>query len=98
VSLGDRWIRPYLEDSTLWPVLIVLVAVAVTLASAVLLLAIGDRNPFAMAALVGLAWMSGDAVWGDLRHRRLGPTTGLILSIWVLAGVAAFAAIRAGLF
>jgi len=95
---GDRWIRPYFEDSALWPLLIVAFVIAVTIASAVLLLAFGDRNPFALAALLGLGWMSADTVWGDLRHRRLGLVSGLILSIWLFAGVATLAAIRTGLF
>ena len=95
----ERWIEPYFRDSTLWPVLIVAVSILVTLVAAVLLLAVVDRQLYAMAALLALAWMSGDAMLRQLRtRRRVGLLGAGILAVWALAGVAALAARLTGFF
>jgi hypothetical protein len=94
----ERWIEPYFRDSTLWPVLAVATAIAVTLLAMVLVLAIADRNLAAMAALLALGWMSADATRRELRSRaRLGVVGGSILVIWALGAAAAIAARRAGI-
>ncbi|UCE87586.1 MAG: hypothetical protein JSU66_07690 [Deltaproteobacteria bacterium] len=94
----EDWIRPLFTDSTLWPLLIVAILSLVTFGSAILLLAIRTRNHFALAALVILAWLSADASRSDLRRRRLGPVSGLILAVWSTAGLVAVAAVALGLF
>ena len=95
----DRWIEPYFRDPSLWPVLAVAIAILITLVAAVLLLAVVDRNPPAMGALLLLAWMSGDATLRQLRaRRRLGLLGGLVLSVWALGALAALAARAAGIF
>ena len=95
----DRWIEPYFRDSTLWPVLVVAASILVTLVAAVLLLAVVDRNLSAMAAVLALAWMSGDAMLRQLRaRRRLGLVGGAILGVWALSAAAALAARLAGIF
>jgi hypothetical protein len=64
-----------------------------------LLLAVGDRNLAAMAALLALGWMSVDATLRQLRSRgRLGLVGGSILAIWGLGIGAAIAARQSGLF
>jgi hypothetical protein len=94
----ERWIEPYFRDSSLWPVLGVAAAIAVTLVATILVLAVGDRNLAAMAALLALVWMSGDATLRELRaRRRLGLVGAAILAVWVLGAAAAFAARRSGL-
>lgn len=94
----ERWIEPYFRDSTLWPVLIVIAAIAITLVAFLLVLAVADRNLAAMAALLAVAWMSGDATLRQLRSRhRLGLVGGAILVVWTLGAVAAVAARRSGL-
>ena len=95
----ERWIEPYFRDSSLWPVLIVVASILVTLVAAVLLLAVVDRNLSAMAALLALVWMSGDATLRQLRARhRLGLVGGAILAVWGLGAAAALAARLSGFF
>lgn len=87
----DRFLRTYVEDSTLWPVLAVAALILASCGAALLLLALVDRNPFAGAALLVLVWMSGDVLRGDLRRRRLGATGGVVLGLWALAAAVAAA-------
>jgi hypothetical protein len=95
----ERWIAPYFHDSTLWPVLAVAAAIGVTGLAALLLLAALDRNLYAQAALLAVAWMSADAVLRERRaRRRLGLAGRSILALWALAAAAALAAWRWGLF
>jgi hypothetical protein len=95
----ESWIEPYFRDSSLWPVLLVALAIGATLLGSLILLAAVDRQPTAMAALVALVWMSGDATRRQLRaRRRLGLVGGSLLSLWALAGAAALAARLSGLY
>jgi hypothetical protein len=95
----DRWVEPYFRDSTLWPVLVVAAAIAVTLVAALLVLAVVDRNLYGMGALLALGWMSVDATWRDLRaRRRIGLVSGAVLAVWALGAAAAVAARRSGIF
>ncbi len=93
----DAWLGPFLTDSLLWPVAIVLVASLALFGSAILLLAL-ERNAFAWVALLGLLVATADGLRGVFRRRRLGPGGILILSLWVLSILAAVAAARLGLF
>jgi len=94
----ERWIEPYFRDSSLWPVLVVAAAIVVTLVATILVLAVGDRNLAAMAALLAFAWMSADATWRELRsRRRLGLVGAAILAVWVLGAAAAVAARTSGI-
>jgi hypothetical protein len=43
-----------------------------------------------------LAGISVDAIWLDLRRRRLGPVAGLILALWSVSALAAAAAVAFG--
>jgi hypothetical protein len=89
----ERWIEPYFRDSTLWPVLAVAVAIAVTLVASILVLAVADRNVAAMAALLALGWMSVDATLREFRsRRRMGLVAAAIFALWALGGAAAVAA------
>jgi hypothetical protein len=94
----ERWFEPFFRDSSLWPVLVAGVAILVTLLATVLVLAVGDRNPGAIAALLALAWMSADATRRQLRaHRRPGLLGASILAVWALATAAALAARWSGI-
>lgn len=91
----DRFLRPYVEDPALWPILVILVVTLVMFLAVALLLAVRGRNAFAIAALLILAWMSVDPV---VRARRLGTTGRLALVVWALAAAAAAAAVWLGLY
>ena len=95
----ERWLAPYFRDSTLWPVLAVVAASAVTGLASVLLLAAVDRNLAAMAALIALVWMSVDVTRRERRARgRTGLAGRALLALWALSLAAALAARRVGLF
>ena len=51
----DRWVMPYITDSTLWPVLLVIMAHVVAFVAPVLLFAVRDRHYVAIATALGLA-------------------------------------------
>jgi hypothetical protein len=95
----DVWLEPYFHDSTLWPVLVVAAAIAVTFAASLLLLALADQRLNAMAAL---ALALGASVHYSVREwrarRRLGLGARSLLGLWSLAAVVAFAANRLGIF
>jgi hypothetical protein len=94
----ERWLGPYFTDSTLWPVTFAAVVVLVLLGAALLIFAARERNPFAAAALLGLAWISADAVRSSRRAGRLGAVGRAILALWALVAGVAAAALALGLF
>lgn len=91
----DRHLAIFVEESTLWPVLVAAVLALTTGGAALMLLALGDRNLFAIAALLILVWMSVDFT---VRRRRLGVVGGFILAFWVLSALAALGFHSLGLF
>ncbi len=94
----ERWIRPFFEDSTLWPVLIVAVLIFATCGAALLALAVRERSLPAFGALAILAWMSADALRLCRRSGRLGLAGWAIAGLWALsAGIAALA-VTTGVF
>lgn len=94
----DRHIAVFYRDSTLWPVLVVAIAAALSLGGAAMLFAVRERSPYALAALALLAWMSVDAVWRDLAHRRFGVASRAIVGLWLGAAGAAWLAAHLGIF
>lgn len=94
----DRHLSIFYRDSTLWPVLFVVVAAAGTLGAAMLVLALRERNPYALAALALLGWISVDLVWRDLRQRRFGVASRSVLLLWSAAAGVALLAARMQLF
>ncbi len=94
----EQWILPFFTDSTLWPVLLVMAGVLATIGAAVLLLAVGDRNAFAIAALLLMLGMSGEQLYRDLRRGRLGLAGASIACLWLLIGLVAALLVRTGLF
>lgn len=93
--LADHLLE-YVRDSTLWPVLLVAVAIFVTLLAAVLLAALRQRNLFAVTALVVLAGVSADAVARELRRGAARVVTSMLAGLWALAIAAALVAIGLG--
>lgn len=92
----ERWVLPYLTDSSLWPVLAVAAAIAATIGAAVLLLAL-RRQPAALAALVLLAGVTAHALYEDVRAHRTPWAGGAALALWALSAAAAWGAVRLGL-
>lgn len=66
----DSWIRPYVVESTLWPLLIVVLASLAAFVAPVVLFALRDRHIPAMAALTALLVASGRAIGVDVAKRR----------------------------
>ena len=93
----DELLRPFLTDSMLWPLSLVVVVTIGTF-GAYLLVRVAERNVFSIAALVILGWMSFDGVRGSMRGGRPGPLAILILALWVVSAAGAVAGFRLGLF
>lgn len=92
----ELWLAPFFRDSTLWPVLAVAIMIFVLFGAWGLLLAVFERNLFALGAMLLVFWMSVDVV---IRNRRSGGAkliVGCIVGFWVLSVVAATGAHRAG--
>lgn len=80
----DEVVRGFTEDSSLYPVLAVVVVIFATLAGAAVVLAL-QRNIAAMGAVAGLAVLTFGLTESDRRRRRPGPTSLLLLVFWALA-------------
>ena len=91
VDRVDAALRIYLGDSSLWPVLIAAVTTFVTLGTWLVWMVLAGRNPFGALALLVMLGMSADLWIRDLRARRFGATSRLVLVWWTLCvGIAAF--------
>ncbi len=91
----ERHLAVFVEESSLWPVLLVAVLIFTTIGAALLTLAMADRNVFAIGALLILLWLSVDIL---ARRRRFGLAGGVIVALWTLSGLAALGFHRLGLF
>jgi hypothetical protein len=81
----DLWLAPFFRDSTLWPVLAVVIMIFVLFGAWGLLLAAFERNVFALCAMVIAFWVSVDVV---IRNRRRGGArliVGCIVGFWALS-------------
>ena len=81
----DLWLAPFFRDSTLWPVLVTAAGAFTALGTWSLLVAFVEHNPFGVAALLVLLWITLDA---GIRYRRSPGSRYLIASIiafWVLS-------------
>lgn len=80
----EAFLRVYLRDSSLWPVLLAAIATFGSFGSGALWLAFGERNPFAMAALAILALLSLDLWAREVRDGRFGLAARGLASFWAL--------------
>lgn len=88
----ESWIRPFFEDTDLWPILAVLVLSLCTMGSAVIAMALVAWNPFALAALALALLVSADvAIRGFVKGKnRL--IAGCVIGFWLgSAGITALA-------
>jgi hypothetical protein len=97
-SAVDRHLRVFFTDSTLWPVLVSAAAIFVALGAALWLLAVEDRNPLAIAALLLLAILSFEWVHRDRQRGRLGLASRSLGVLWLASAAAALLASWAGIF
>jgi len=95
----ERWLMPFISDSALWPILVVVLAHATILLGSALILSVRDRSIGAMLAVAAISVLSFEGIRNEVRaRRRPGPLTGLAAIVWLSSAVAAWAADRAGLF
>jgi len=93
VDRVERHILPFIQESTLWPVLLVVIGHAGVVIALAILMAVLDRNPIAWLALAALAVLSLRVPAYEVnRWRRPGALSAIALSVWLLAaGLAAVA-------
>jgi hypothetical protein len=92
----DEALRPFFDDSMLWPLMLVGVSCFASIGAFVIALAL-ERNLFAVGALLGLVWLSFDGVRASFRGGRPGPAAIAILALWILSALGATLGIRLGL-
>ena len=84
-------------EASLWPLLIVVLGSSGAFGAALIVLSVGDRNPFALAALVLILAMTTDTLVRARRRTDLRNLAKLIVLFWAvsiaLAGVAVFTGI-----
>jgi hypothetical protein len=88
---SDLWIAPFFRDSTLWPVLVTAASAFTALGAWAILVAFVERNPFGVAALLVLLWITVDA---GIRYRSSPGgrfLVGSIAAFWLLSIGAAVA-------
>jgi hypothetical protein len=90
----EEWLAPYLEDSTLWPMVLVAFAIFTTLGAALVVLVLDDRNPFALAAAAILIMATLNALIAMFRSRRIGPLGWLALAWWLASIATGLAALH----
>ena len=90
----DRHLLEYVRDPALWPVLGTALLIAATLLTSVLLFAWQARNPFSLAALFALVLATVVAVESDVRRRRVGAASGILLGLWAASAAAAALVVR----
>ena len=97
-SGAERWVLPYFEDSSLWPVLAVVVAALAAFLAPVLLRAARGLDLRALAATALAAYGSFRALrWEWQLRGRPGALGGAVALVWALAVVAAWYGARSGL-
>jgi hypothetical protein len=89
----DRFVMPFVRETTLWPVLAVVIGHAGVLIALAILEAVRDRNPIGWLALTALALLSLRVpVYEVRRRRRPGALSAVTAASWLLAtGLAAVA-------
>jgi dienelactone hydrolase len=93
-----RFVAPFFEEPTLWPVLAVLAAHGVLLGSIVLALSARDHNPFAIGALALLSVASVDALTRRIRARSFGRLGWSVVLLWLTSALGALLAVRFDFF
>jgi hypothetical protein len=90
--LGDL-----LEETSLWPILLVVLFSTGAFGAGMIVLAIGDRNPFAAGALLLVAGMTVDTLIRATRRSGLRTIAKLIALFWVISIGLALVALFSGI-
>jgi hypothetical protein len=89
-SFAVRFLLPYIEDFSLWPILAVAVLDAAVFVAAAVLFAARDQSPVAIFS-TGICFYTSWLVqrWDRRRHGRWSAISGLAGVVWVLGLIAA---------
>ena len=91
----QRWVLPYIEDSALWPVLIVLVAHVMAFISPMIAFTVRDQSIPAGLVVVWLAYMSyRGARYERVVRDRHGSFTWILVVTWAVSFVGAYYGMR----
>jgi hypothetical protein len=91
----DLWVMPYIRDSSLWPVLIVLIVHVVAFIAPLLLYAVRDQRTGPIIAMLFIAGMTLRGFRWEIRTRNeFGAISWLIVVSWIASFVAAYFADR----
>ena len=87
----DLWIMPYLTDSSLWAVLIVLIIHVAAFVAPLVLYAVRDRRmgPGAATAIVVFLTLRG-FYWERKTRKKFGAISWLIVTCWITSFVVAY--------
>jgi hypothetical protein len=94
----ERFVAPFFDEPTLWPVLFVLAAHAVLIGAVVLALGLRTRNVFALGALAIAMMMTGDVLFRRWRAGVFGRIGWSIVLLWILSAISAVLATRFDFF
>ena len=95
----DRWILYWVRESTLWPILLVLIGHAVAFVGPLMIWSVREGDVGSGVTLVALAVGTVLLMRVEIRARkRPGALAGLLLSTWALTGLCAWGAARSGIF
>lgn len=97
-NTGDRHLRVFFDEPTLWPVLAASAGGLAALLGWLLATALRTRNPILLLGMSVLAVASAVHVHRDWRRRRLGLLGGALLGLWALGAVLAVVTARYGIF
>ena len=94
----DRWILPAVRESTMFPLLLVVIGHVVAFVTPALLFALRDRQIGARVVVFALAVLTFGCVRFEIRrHRRPDVLSAILLATWLASGAAAWACNRYGL-
>ena len=94
---GNEIIGTLFGDASLWPLLVVILGSLGAFGAGMLVLAFGDRNPFAAAALLLVAGMSADQLIRARRLPEIRNVAKLISCLWMAAIGFALLAVWSGI-
>ena len=98
IDAVQRWVLPYFEDTSLWPVLLVVLAALIAFVSLAALFAVRDREPLGIVASGLLIVASVRAIRWEWQIRgRPGAIGVTLVVVWILAAGSAWYGARSGL-